>query len=167
MQAAIEEFKPFNLKLWERTDSYGGESFPDYYVFLGRHRDSDCLTESNFFTVLARLGGDSETVQVNRFGHWAVGWTEAIFIHKSDSEALLLADAMAEKLADYPVLDESDFSEREWERATSLYEGQSLSGRIDDVKSYGMPCFAARHSLGELLILYPNQADRLFDALRE
>ena len=160
-------YTPVNLKLWEHPDSYAGEVFPGEYVFLSRHRDSDCLAESNFHTALKRLGGESDTVTVNRFHHWAVGWIEQIFIHQDDETALRRADSMLESLDDYPVLDESDFSQREWERVTSFYEGQNLSARIDDVTAYGMPCFAARHSLGKLLDIYPYDAQRMFDTFRD
>lgn len=37
-------------------------------------RDSGPLEESNFAVVLADLGGESDDVEVHRFGHWGPGW---------------------------------------------------------------------------------------------
>ena len=42
------QYVPVNLNLWTRPDCYMGAEWPEWYVFLGRNRDSDCLTESNF-----------------------------------------------------------------------------------------------------------------------
>lgn len=110
---------PEHLKLWKLPAYYFGEEWPEYYVFLGRTRDSDNLTNSNFETGLAALGGESETVKVVCESHWAVGWVEWIGVHQSDDTALKLADQMQERLEDYPILDDSDYSNREWEDFTS------------------------------------------------
>lgn len=101
------------LKLWTVPDSWAGKPWHDHYVFLGRNRDADCLTESNFEKGLEAIGGESDTVHVVHEGHWACGWIEWIAIHKSDLKALEIADSIACALEDYPVLDENDFSERE------------------------------------------------------
>ena len=101
------------LQRWQRPPNYAGESWPEWYVFLGQHRDSDCLTQSNFAQGLKELGGESETVRVVHEGHWAVGWVEWIGIHESDTTALAVAECLMAKLADYPILDEEDFGQRE------------------------------------------------------
>lgn len=88
-------------------------------VPCNRNRDSDCLAESNFATALARLGGSSETCSVCRFGHWACGWFEIILIHPSRASE---GESIAEDLDGYPVLDESDFSEREMTAAHETWE---------------------------------------------
>ena len=112
---------PENLNKWTMPDSYYGEEWPEYYVFLGRHRDSDELSESNFDCALKALGGESETVLVIRESHWAVGWVEWIAIHESDVTALSKADKMMAALEDYPVLDDEDFSRREEESAQTIW----------------------------------------------
>lgn len=53
--------------------------------------------------------------------HWAVGWVEWIAIHESDEKALRIADHNRERLDDYPVLDENDWSEREQETADHIW----------------------------------------------
>lgn len=107
-------YQPEHLKRWELPAYYFGEHWDDYYVFLGHHRDSDNLDNSNFDCALKTLGGESETVIVVTENHWAVGWIQWIAIHESDEVALRSADEMKERLADYPILDEGDYSNREW-----------------------------------------------------
>jgi len=119
------QFTPEHLNLWTLPGSYAGAEWPDHYVFLSRNRDSDCLTESNFACGLAAIGGEKtiETeledddsalaVTVVRESHWAVGWVEWIAIHKDNDDALRIADKIVAGLEDYPVVNESDFSERE------------------------------------------------------
>lgn len=110
------------LNRWSPPDSYFGEAWLEYYRSgFGRSRDSDCLEESNFNSALAALGGESETVQVVRESHWAVGWVEWIAIHESDDKAIAIAEGLNERRDDYPVLDEEDFSNRETESADEIW----------------------------------------------
>lgn len=92
------------------TDSEEKARLGDWLLIAGRTRDSDALAESNFAAVLRTLGGESETVEVLRFHHWACGWVEEIAVHPSRRAEV---EAIAERLEDYPVLDEDDFSARE------------------------------------------------------
>jgi len=138
-------YSPENLSLWTLPDSYMGAHWDDYFVFLGQHRDSDILTESNFACGLEFIGGESDTVRVVSEGHWAVGWVEWIAIHKSDHAALEQADSLMGALSDYPVLDESDFSEREWESAQEAWEScYSIGEKVDMCRDAGLSIFAAR-----------------------
>lgn len=87
-----------------------------------RNRDSKCLEKSNFAVALKMLGGeDYETVNVHRFGHWACGWFEIILV-KPETEAANKAEEIETKLENYPVLDENDFSNREFEEAHNVWE---------------------------------------------
>ena len=65
------------------------------------------------------------------------------------------------KLADYPVLDEEDWSRREFEAQCETWENAGLQGRIDYCRRAGISIFAARRKnfheddngcLGELLL---------------
>ncbi len=123
-------YEPENLKLWTSPNSYFGDNWSNYYVFLSRNRDSDDLSESNFECGLKAIGGESETVKIVCANHWAVGWVEWIAIDKSDENALRLADDIAEKLSNYPILDESDFSEREQETATRTWSRFNYKERL-------------------------------------
>lgn len=139
----MSEFK--FLKKWERPDSYAGADWPDWFVFLGQHRDSDALTRSNFECGLARLGGESETVQVIRERHWAVGWVEWIAIHESAADKLDAAETILKRIDAYPVLDDDHFSELEWKEAEQFWASLSLRERVDLCREARVSIFAARH----------------------
>jgi hypothetical protein len=96
---------PKHLKGWSRPKDYFGAEWSSYYsAAVGQSRDCDCLEQSNFGTMLAALGGESDTVIVLRESHWAVGWVEWIAIHELDTVALRKADEQCERLECYPVL---------------------------------------------------------------
>jgi len=109
------------LKRWTRPDNYIGADWPDYYVFLGRQRESDALTRSNFESGLAAIGGESDTVQIVRESHWAVGWVEWIAIHCDDDTTLDQADKILAALNDYPVVDEDHLTETEQQEADDVW----------------------------------------------
>lgn len=132
------------LERWTMPDSYWGAEWPEYFVFLGRHRESDALTRSNFECGLNALGGESSTVLVIRERCSMVGWVEWIAIHESDAEAILAADEMSCVLSDYPVLDESHFSELEWGEAQDYWESLRLRERVELCAEADVSIFAAR-----------------------
>lgn len=137
---ATKEYE--HIKPWTRPDCYVGPSWDDYYVFLGRHRGSDCLAESNFVCGLKALGGEQgEKVMVIRETHWAVGWVEWSAIHKDESALLQQADDILKKLDGYPVVDEEDLSEREQEVADTIWRDCfTQEGRIKALRQgdYGL-----------------------------
>jgi hypothetical protein len=115
-------YQPERLERWKMPRDYFGAQWPEYYsAGVGRSRDSDCLEESNFHAMLSALGGESVTVQVVRESHWAVGWVEWIAIHESDEQSLRAADRLCGELEDYPILDEDDWSTREWEECERVW----------------------------------------------
>jgi len=103
-------------------DNYMGETPPrDWLVVLGRNRDSDVLSESNWESALLLLCGESESVRVFRFGHWACGWIEYLCVAASSPEHVQIGEDIVAQIADYPVLDEDDYSTREQEAAYSIW----------------------------------------------
>jgi hypothetical protein len=162
MAPTIKCENPKHLKRWSMPRYYFGAQWPEYYsAGVGRSRDSDCLEQSNFAVMLTALGGETETVIVFRENHWAVGWVEWIAIHELDAKALAIADAQCERLANYPVLDEDDWSRREYEEQCETWANAGLQGRIDYCRRADVSIFAARRSelpeddngrLGELLL---------------
>lgn len=90
-------------------------------VPVARTRDSGPLAESNFAQALEALGGESDTVEVHRFGHWGPGWFEIIIV-KPDTPESAIADDLETALENYPVLDEMDLSEREAEASAESYD---------------------------------------------
>lgn len=126
------------LKKWKMPSFYYGATWEEYYVGLGKNRDSDTLTRSNFDVCLERLGGETETVQVVSENHWAVGWVEWIAIHESDKKALDAMRDMFEKLENYPVLDEEHFCEAENDEAQEIWRNcYSDRERLAYIKKHG------------------------------
>ena len=104
------------MQKWSRSENYIGESYNDYYVLLLHHRDSELVEESNFWSALKMLNGESDTVKIIRFRHWAVGWIEMILIHESDKESINKGNEIEKALESYPILNEDDFYERKSEK---------------------------------------------------
>lgn len=116
------------------ADNYIGEGRPRGMVssFIGRHRDSDILTESNFAVTLEELQGVDERCEVRSCGHWAVGWTEAIYV-PATAACITMVQGIHAALADYPILSESDFSERELEDALDQWESWGRSDTFSEL----------------------------------
>lgn len=105
----------------DSMDNYVGQTeFGNLEVLMCRSRDSDLLTESNWACALEKLDGESDNVVIHRFGHWACGWWEALCVEPNTPEYIIALDLEAH-LADYPVLDEEDWSEREDEEAQTVW----------------------------------------------
>lgn len=88
---------------------------------VSRTRDSEALEQSNFEAALDILkdayGEDSELFECHQFNHWGPGWFEIILAHPSLAEKV---QEIEERLKNYPVLDEEDFSRREYEATCEL-----------------------------------------------
>lgn len=108
-------------------------------------RDSDALEISNFETVKRILGKwversgwtegeDGEdyydgAVSIESSSHWAVGWVETIHVRMRNrkgefTKAFRVACGLAEDLRNYCVLDEDDYSRREYEELSEYLEGE-------------------------------------------
>lgn len=122
----------------------GLEDQQDWWVApVGRTRDSGPLEESNFETVLADIGGEGDDVEVHRFGHWGPGWFEVILV-RPGTPAADACEEWERRLEEYPVADEEDFSQREFEIACDAWEGMSMWDRIEVCAECGVSIFAAR-----------------------
>lgn len=105
-------------------------------VGVMRTRDSGPLDESNFTAVLKALGGESDTVEVHRFGHWGPGWFEIVLVHPQHADA---ATKLEDALAYYPVLDENDLYEREHEAAWEAWEAWGRYDYLRQIRTeYGL-----------------------------
>jgi hypothetical protein len=89
---------------------------------VSQTRDSGPLDRANFDATLRALGGESETVEVHRFGHWGPGWFEIILIDPADEARVKECQEIEDALSDYPVVDESLYSEYEHEECASTWE---------------------------------------------
>jgi hypothetical protein len=96
------------------------------------NRDSDTLTESNWSVTLSRLAPDD--YEIVRFGHWACGWYEIVIV-RPDTDSARACETMAQDLADYPVLDESHYSDAQCEAADHVWKDcYSPRGRIEYIR---------------------------------
>jgi len=114
----MEKYEPQYLHKWKYPDSYFGDTYEEFYIFMSITRDSDILEESNWKSFLRDYpeGFDEETnkgILITRASHWAVGWVDTIYIHESDYELLKICDKIREDLDNYPIYDEEDYSTRE------------------------------------------------------
>lgn len=126
-------YEPEHLTRWSMPSHYAGEVWPNYYsAGCGQSRDSDALERSNFACMLEAIGGESDTVQVVRESHWAVGWVEWIAIHQDDETVLAIADAVKAALEDYPVVNEDHWSELEYNEAADYWDSLSPREKVQE-----------------------------------
>lgn len=137
---AYKEFSPTQL------DTKGAflDDQQDWIVApCGLSRDSGCLEQSNWSASIKILGGESDTLKIRRFGHWACGWFEIILVHPSRKAEI---EGLEQDLEDYPVLDDDDFSEREHQAKNEYWGLFSLQERIDLCREAGISIFQARRN---------------------
>ena len=70
-------------------------------------------------------------------------WLEHIFI-KKDTIAYNKAVEIENGLADYPLLDESDYYDKLYEQSQDFWEGLSTQEKIEICKEHGQSIFSAR-----------------------
>lgn len=134
---------------WDSVANYVGKPlsrFSDVYVVLTRSRDSSTLEESNWRSALKRLGGEgeSETVQIYRFGHWACGWWEALCV---TGASIAAGEEIYQELQQYPVVDEADCSMLEFDNAAEAWEHSSISEKVRLCQEHNISVFAARRNV--------------------
>ena len=169
------------VRPWEPPDSWVGKPWKGWFVGLGRTRDSDTLTRSNFEVFLKALRELPEVLvddtdnaaasyrteredwsEVNSVfivpeSHWACGWVDWIAIHPSNEAAIKLADEMLCAISDYPVLDEGHWSELETNEINEWWSKEPVRYRVEICRDCGESIFAARHD-------YPTE--KVFNWLR-
>lgn len=93
--------------------AYWGER-AGWRIAASQHRDSDALERSNYRTITSDiLPAYPEDAAVESMSHWAVGWVEYLLV-RPGSPAADAAQRWSDRLADYPVADEDDYSALEW-----------------------------------------------------
>lgn len=71
-----QKYKEYSPTTWD-VKGLGIPNRGEWFVVGFRSRDTTERT-TRFNYKLKRMGGESETVEVHRFGHWACGWFEII-----------------------------------------------------------------------------------------
>lgn len=122
---------------WDSPANFAG-TLPDpgWGFLLARTRDADTLTTSNWHAALAELGGESDDVAITRVGHWGPGWIEFLGVREG-TEAYQRAVEIRNALESYPVLDDEDYSEREWGDALEVWENSyTTAERIRYIRNH-------------------------------
>lgn len=105
-----------------------------WFIAYTTHRDADTVTQANWADFIEALLGrdpgrtpyvhrdadDNIDVELHRFGHWAVEWTEALIV-RPDSEAAANVLDLHRRLEDYPVLDDERLSAIESEEIAEAW----------------------------------------------
>jgi hypothetical protein len=123
---------------WKSFDSFDWLGEPDqdsddYAIVYLSNRDSGCLDKSNEAAILGKLKpwigwiGDGDDVEEQSHNHWACGYVDGIVIRclrdGKPTDAFTKLHELAMALADYPVLDEEDYSARQQEAADETWRG--------------------------------------------
>lgn len=115
MESIHEQFSRLNREGW--PCSYGSSVKDTWLVFLSKTRDADLIEESNFevaLKVLGEIGGEGKDYAIFRQSHWACGWLETIIINPKSETLVEKAVEMENDLEEYALLDDGDYSEREY-----------------------------------------------------
>lgn len=95
-------------------------------------RDSQPIDESNFDAAQRILDDAGAVYEVHRFGHWGVGWYEAILV-APDAASLAAAGEIVRALESYPLLDEGDASYREFKDQIRAWRDWGARDYVDDL----------------------------------
>jgi hypothetical protein len=142
----MQQYKDFQPTCFD-SKGYMLDDQQDWYVIpVSRTRDTGPFEESNFEAALEILGGErTNIVEVHRFGHWGPGWFEIIIVNPRAGKTMRKALSIEASLADYPVLDDEDFSRREWEEMEETWANISISERMEICAKTDNSIFSARH----------------------
>ena len=118
---AAGNWQRFHCFVWYRDSEI--EDAEQWAVIYTHNRDSGLLDQSNAAVIAKAMArfteGDDPDVVFESHSHWAVGHVDGfsvrVFRNGAITEAFKQYHELAERMADYPILDESDYSEREVE----------------------------------------------------
>jgi len=123
IEAAAEEaagnWKRFECFCWFREEADRG----NWAIIYTHNRDSGLLDQSNAEVIHKALepftAGEDPDVVFESHNHWAVGHIDGfsvrVFRGGEPTKAFATYHKLAQRIYDYPVLDESDWSDREVE----------------------------------------------------
>lgn len=138
------------LPVWRHPPDYGGFSPDGDYLLYSRSRDSTILDNINYDHILRelrRLDTDGSVYDF-RAGHWACGWVEHLIVKKAAPKKVLeKACEFFCELAEYPVIDDTEYSNAQVEAITDYWESCSLSEKVEWCQESGDSIFSARHTI--------------------
>lgn len=124
-------WQKFGCFCWHR--GYGLPDSDKWMIWYTASRDAGLLEHSNEAAInqqLARFAeGDDSDLVFERHSHWAVGHVDgfSIRVYRGDGSitpAFREFCRIKERLDDYPILDEQDYSEREYEATLDNYRSE-------------------------------------------
>jgi hypothetical protein len=118
---AAGNWQDFRCFVWWREREL--ENADQWAIIYSHHRDSGLLDQSNAAVIAKALEpfteDDDPDVVFESHSHWAVGhihgFSVRVFNDGEITEAFRTYHELAQRMDDYPILDESDYSERELE----------------------------------------------------
>ena len=119
--AAAGNWRRFQCFVWLRDNEI--EDPQNWTVIYTHHRDSGLLDQSNAAVIRESLAtyanAEVPDVVFESHSHWAVGHIDGfslrVYRDGEITEAFRTYHRLAELMAEYPILDEADYSERETE----------------------------------------------------
>ena len=159
-QKAAGNWQRFNSFVWWRAKDI---TDADQWAVLYTHnRDSGLLDQSNAAFIAKALKpfteGDDPDVVMESHHHWAVGHIDGfsirVFKDGEITEAFAKYHELAEAMDQYPILDESDYSERELEATLENIKGAAWRLKNDfDLPNgweYEVYSWLSEHRSGEV-----------------
>ena len=119
--AAAGNWKHFECFAWHRGHDL--KDADNWAIIYTHNRDSTLLDQSNATAIEEALEpfteGDNPDVVPEHHDHWACGWIDGysirVYRRGRITKAFRAYHELAARLADYPVLNEEDYSRREYE----------------------------------------------------
>ncbi len=118
-EEAAGNWRNFECFWWHRTTELDDPQ--DWAIFYTHHRDSTLLDLSNSEVIEKTLEPflDGEDVLPEHHNHWACGWIDGyairVFRNSEITSAFRKYHEIAVRLANCPILNEEDYSDRETE----------------------------------------------------
>ncbi len=119
---AAGNWRSFDSFCWHRASEL--DDAGKWTIVYSYHRDSGLLDQSNAAAITEAMNHftdhDEPDVIAEHHHHWAVGWVDGFAIRVFGAggditDAFRAYHEIVERLADYPILDEEDYSCREYE----------------------------------------------------
>jgi len=120
--AAAGNWRKFDSFVWWRQHEM--DDADQWTIVYSHNRDSGLLDQSNAAVIekalMALTEGDDPDVVAEQHSHWLVGHVDGFSIRVFDvdgniTEAFRTYFGLLEQMEAYPILDESDYSDREYE----------------------------------------------------
>jgi hypothetical protein len=118
---AAGNWRNFDCFVWHRQSELADAD--DWAILYTHHRDSGLLDQSNASVIEKALEpfteGSEPDVVFESHSHWAVGHVDGfsvrVFCNGEVTEAFRTYHKLRERIAEYPILDEEDYGQRDYE----------------------------------------------------